>query len=183
MTEGRRVAGNMHLSLKKSTKVDSADASRCFSWCPHNMSMLGDLRKQNRFLSCTFSGGDESCEQLAEIRTGICIVFVQRKSLQLGVRAAVSEVLSQALGVILEDSCLTQRHKTSGVRGDNQGACRATLVPSEGVEREFWPSANGWEEKGSPKQLEHRTASTTHSPTVIWNTGSRASWRTRLDVE
>lgn len=42
-------------------------------------------------------------------------------------------------------------------------------LPSEDAETERWPSLRSWEERGSPKQLVHRTASTTHthSPAVI----------------
>lgn len=56
------------------------------------------------------------------------------------------------------------------------------LVPSEGAERERWPSSVDWEERGSPKQLVHRTTSTTHthSPAVIWNAqGERGERSTR----
>lgn len=60
----------------------------------------------------------------------------------------------------------------------NQSACCSSvvclclserLVPWEGAETERWPSSRSWEEKGSPKQLAHRTASTTHThnPAVI----------------
>lgn len=47
--------------------------------------------------------------------------------------------------------------------------CRKRFLPSEEAEAERWPSLRSWEERGSPKQLVHRTASTTHthSPAVI----------------
>lgn len=53
----------------------------------------------------TFPGGDESGEQLAEVGPGVCILLSQRKSFQLGGRAAVSEVgLPQGVGVSLKES-------------------------------------------------------------------------------
>lgn len=53
----------------------------------------------------TFPGGDESCQQLAEVGSGVCILLSRRESFQLGGRAAVLEVvLSQGVGISLEES-------------------------------------------------------------------------------
>lgn len=56
--------------------------------------------------------------------------------------------------IINESACL------SPPRGDK-------CVPSEAADMERWPSSRGWEEKGSPKQLVHKTASTTHTHKAV----------------
>ena len=60
----------------------------------------------------TFPVGDESCKQLTEVCTGVCILFSQRKRFHLGTRAAVSEVgLSKAVGVSFKEGCSTHTGK------------------------------------------------------------------------
>lgn len=82
----------------------------------HMQTHTTDTRKHTQMhmhiLTHTFPGGDESCQQLAEVGSGVCILLSQRKRFQLGGRAAVLEVgLSQGVGVSLEESCSTQTNK------------------------------------------------------------------------
>lgn len=60
----------------------------------------------------TFPRGDESCKQLAEVGPGVCILLRQRKSFQLGRRAAVSKVgFYQGVGVSLKASYSAQTNR------------------------------------------------------------------------
>lgn len=163
----------------------------------------GITPKHNANLQCrrthphthTFPGGDESCQELAEVGSWVCILLSQRKSFELGGRAPVLDVgLFQGVGVSLQESYSIQT-KTRTAADDAKmmmlkkimlkltvrlekalAACQGFVfarskrsLPSEEAEMERWPSLRSWEEKGSPKQLVHRTASTTHthSPAVI----------------
>lgn len=58
----------------------------------------------------TFPGGDESCQELTEVGSGVCrILLSQRKSFKLGGRAPVPDVgLLQAVSVSLEEGCSAQ---------------------------------------------------------------------------
>lgn len=67
------------------------------------------IHRNTHILAHTFPGGDESCQELAEVGSGVCIFLTQRKSFQLGGRAPVLDVgIVQGEGVSLEDSCSTQ---------------------------------------------------------------------------
>lgn len=73
----------------------------------------GMTPKHNANLQCrrthphthTFPGGDESCQELAEVGSWVCILLSQRKSFELGGRAPVLDVgLFQGVGVSLQES-------------------------------------------------------------------------------
>lgn len=67
------------------------------------------IHRNTHILAHTFPGGDESCQELAEVGSGVCIFLTQRKSFQLGGRAPVLDVgIIQGEGVSLEESCSTQ---------------------------------------------------------------------------
>lgn len=66
-------------------------------------------QRNTHILTHTFPGGDESCQELAEVGSGVCIFLTQRKSFQVGGRAPVLDVgIVQGVGVSPEESCSTQ---------------------------------------------------------------------------
>lgn len=58
----------------------------------------------------TFPGGDEPCQELAEVGSGVRVLLRERKSFQLGGRTPVLDVgFLQTVAVSLEEHCWTHR--------------------------------------------------------------------------
>lgn len=58
----------------------------------------------------TFPGGDEPCQELAEVGSGVRVLLGERKSFQLGGRTSVLDVgFLQTVAVSLEERCWTHR--------------------------------------------------------------------------
>lgn len=77
----------------------------CFCRCNRDDTETHAAQTHRSIHTHTFPGGDESCQQLAEVGSGVCILLSRRESFQLGGRAAVLEVvLSQGVGISLEES-------------------------------------------------------------------------------
>lgn len=120
-------------------------------------------------------------------------MILASSSLRLARESASSSVAGRALSCEAERLCLkwgspkvctlassrAKQHNTqAGVRMKLNSHCRrdcAIVLPSAGAERDRWPSSRRGVEKGSPKQLVHKTASIMHrlSPAVIWNAQNR----------
>lgn len=179
MTDGRRVAGNVHLSLEINQSCKCWPFQMFFLWTPGDPSTAGDL-VQNTWPESAHTHLSWRRWVLRAARWGLRGNLRVRRSRGAfsagGWSGCVEGGGPPSCGCQAQGRLKTQRQKTSvGKTSTNVlywGVLTAEnrAVPSEGAEMKRWPSSKGWEEKGSPKQLEHRTASTTHthSPTVIW---------------
>lgn len=181
--KGKTMAHKWHLAQKI---CKNRCCQRFFLHTPSVCSLINPLYqltrrwRHKRTHIRTFPGGDESCQELAEVGSGVCrILLSQRKSFKLGGRAPVPDVgLLHAVGVSLEEGCSAQTQTAADLVTTY---CRLLTalwpaaglrVPPEGAGMERRPPTRSCEERGSPKQLVHRTASTTHThnPAVIYNT-------------
>ncbi len=134
-------------------------------WSTKHMQMYST--RNTGILTHTFPGGDESCQQLAEVGPGVFILLSQRKSFQLGGRAAVLDMrLSQGVDVSREESCSTQtntREQMSDVkthcdikfkrllciRGLSLPAVRDLYLQKERT-RSAGPRRGAWRRRGAP---------------------------------